>query len=454
MIFDLTSLILSPYFLIFVTLCIGMVLGDWKKMGSFQLGVGGPLFIGLGVGWAVYSYAQSVPESDPGYSAAASLISNNVIPGTMQNLMLVLFIAAIGLLASKDLRFVMKKNGLKFIILGIIVTAFGAGASYLSTFVANINAYEASGVYTGALTSSPGLGAALESSAKHASDLADKYETLSSDEQAELLLRIDPTGALTPENTPSLTDKQKETLSVAASANVGTAYAVAYPFGMLSVILGVMIIPKIFSINVKKELEEHQSQMRQMREMSGAKEAPTVPFSILSYSFVCFTGLILGAVEIKMGSMGTFSLGTSGGVLIMAVICGYFGKIGPMNFRMDGAQTGVLRDITLGSYLGMIGLSYGYRVVQAVAGSGIAFAAASLIIGVLSVIVGFIVGHYLFKINWILLSGAICGGMTSTPGLGVACNTVGSDDPGAGYAAAYPSALLGMVLFSIIMYSL
>lgn len=64
---------------------------------------------------------------------------------------------------------------------------------------------------------------------------------------------------------------------------------------------------------------------------------------------------------------------------------------------------------------------------------------------------GFFVGKYAFRINWVMLSGAICGGMTSTPGLGAAIDAVGSDEPAAGYGAVYPFALLGMVLFSIIL---
>ena len=68
--------------------------------------------------------------------------------------------------------------------------------------------------------------------------------------------------------------------------------------------------------------------------------------------------------------------------------------------------------------------------------------------------VGYIIGRYVFKINWIMLSGAICGGMTSTPGLGAAVEAVGSDDPAAGYGATYPFALLGMVIFTIILHSL
>ncbi|MCK5762889.1 MAG: hypothetical protein KAH05_02100, partial [Clostridiales bacterium] len=55
---------------------------------------------------------------------------------------------------------------------------------------------------------------------------------------------------------------------------------------------------------------------------------------------------------------------------------------------------------------------------------------------------------------WIMLAGAICSGMTSTPGLGATVEAVGSDDPAAGYGATYPFALLGMVIFTIILHNL
>ncbi|MGO0807212.1 hypothetical protein ACTPEF_25175, partial [Clostridioides difficile] len=43
----------------------------------------------------------------------------------------------------------------------------------------------------------------------------------------------------------------------------------------------------------------------------------------------------------------------------------------------------------------------------------------AIAVGVTAMMIGFLVGKYVFKLNWILLSGAVCGGMTSTPGLGL-----------------------------------
>ena len=105
-------------------------------------------------------------------------------------------------------------------------------------------------------------------------------------------------------------------------------------------------------------------------------------------------------------------------------------------------------------FLAIVGLRYGFLVFDSITGSGAYLAVVSLVVSAVSLLVGFIVGRYVFKINWIMLSGAICGGMTSTPGLGAAVDAVGSDDPAAGYGATYPFALLAMVIFTIILHKL
>ena len=69
----------------------------------------------------------------------------------------------------------------------------------------------------------------------------------------------------------------------------------------------------------------------------------------------------------------------------------------------------------------------------------------------LSISLGYLFGRYVLKLNWILLAGALCGAMTSTPGLGAAVEATGCDDVATGYGAVYPVALLSMVIFTILL---
>ena len=223
---------------------------------------------------------------------------------------------------------------------------------------------------------------------------------------------------------------------------------------MLIVILAVNFLNVIFKFDVEEEKRKYALEMEQARRVKLSKEVPTTSFSIMSFAIVCFVGYLVGSLKIYMGPLGYVSLEATGGVLIAALVLGYIGKIGPLSFRMDSMVLGVVRELGLAFFLAIVGLNYGYGAVVALTGSGITLAAVSLVVGFIAVIVGFLVGRYAFKLNWIMLSGAICGGMTSTPGLGAATEAVGSDDPGAGYGATYPFALFGMVIFTIILHKL
>lgn len=170
-----------------------------------------------------------------------------------------------------------------------------------------------------------------------------------------------------------------------------------------------------------------------------------------AYALVCLIGYLIGSIQIPLIRLGKLSLGSTGGVLIAALILGHIGKIGPFCFRMNHQVLSVIRTITLAYFFASIGIRFGYRVIHSLTGPGFTIVIASIFIGSIPMLIGFLTGRYLFRINWVMLSGAICGGMTSTPGLGAAIDAVGSEEPAAGYGAVYPFALIGMVLFSIIL---
>lgn len=460
--FDFVSVMLNPFVLMFLTVITGLLFGK-IKFGKFSFGSSGALFTGLAIGWAAYTFADKIynaeNEAAAGFKAAAQILEGNggkVINSYFFTTALIIFVAAIGLLAAKDLGIVIKKYGGKFIALAVLITFVGAGATYACTAFCgdNTNSYAVTGVYTGAMTSSPGLASALETAGVHASEVVEEYDSYTGKEKQnviDVLALNDKYEGIKAEDTKTLTDEMKKDYINQATAQVGIGSAVGYPFGVIVVILAVNFLNLIFKFDVEEERKKYIEDMALARTTSGIKEIPETSFNIISFAVVCFVGYIIGSVKIYMGPLGYASLEATGGVLISALVLGYIGKIGPLSFRMDAKVLAVIREFALSFFLSVVGLNYGYGAVDAVLGSGLVLALVSLIVGFVAVMVGFLVGRYVFKLNWIILSGAICGGMTSTPGLGAATEAVGSDDPGAGYGATYPFALLGMVIFSIIL---
>lgn len=459
--FPIAEFIFSPFVLIFVTIFLGMMFGN-IKIKNFSFGGAGPLFVGLAIGWAVLTYAHNITEGSKDYAAAQKFIGIGVIDNLLFNTFLVLFVTAIGLLASNSILKVVKKYGVKFIILGFLITFMGAATSMVATMlVPQISPYKVSGTYTGAMTSSPGLAADLEATEKEATNAATNYESQSNKKKEIMLMVLNDYYAteksdvpeLTMENTTALSETQKSDFVKAAMADAGIGHSIAFPFGSLVVIIAMTFLHRIFRIDIKKEREEFA---RIMTDQKGdVSETPKsnhgVVFDVAGFALAAFAGLLLGNINISMGPLGHFSLGTTGGALIGGLALGSIGKLGGINFRMDDKVLQVLRTLCLEIFLAIVGLRFGYGVVQAITGTGLLFAVISLITGTVALMSGFLVGRYVMKMNYVLLSGAICGGMTNTTGMGTLLDVLESDEAATGYGATFPFAVIGMVIFSILM---
>ena len=176
------------------------------------------------------------------------------------------------------------------------------------------------------------------------------------------------------------------------------------------------------------------------------------PLNFMILSFVAIIGIAVGSITIPLGGFGSFSLGAAGGVLLAALILSYVGQIGPVNFRMEDKSLGIMYQMGLTFFMAVVGLRYGYDVVMSLMGSGLSLAIAAIFVEAAAVLVSFLIGHYIFKLNWIILSGAIAGGCTSAPGLGAAISSTGSEEPTAGYGAAQPFAILANVLLATLFF--
>ncbi len=377
------SLMGNKFLVLFVVTALGLALGR-VKFGPIKLETSGALFVGILFGAM-------------GFKVERALFTFS----------LVIFISAVGLLAAKDIGKVVRLYGFKFALLGIIITSVGALVTYLLTLIygPKLDPYLVSGTFTGALTSSPGLAAALE--ATH--------------------------------NNPNIT----------------IGHAVAYPFGVLLVIFFVRLAPFIFKIDINREIERYRAEMREETSAAENLANPTRErFGMLSYCIILVLGILIGAIPIRMPGVGTaIKLEMTGGVLISALLLGYLGDLGSLSMRMPKEVLGAFRELGLAFFLAIVGIESGAGVVNVLKEAGILLILIGTASGVLAELVGFLIGRYVWKINWILLAGAMCGGMTSTPGLGAAIDATGTDEVASGYGATYPVALLFMVIWTILLHS-
>ena len=448
----LITVFTNQFFLMFLTIAFGLMIGK-IKIGNFSLGVSGGIFSGIIIGYFVTRWAQGVQEGEAAYQTAAGILKNGVVANIFFIFFLLLFLLSIGLKVGGSIGTIFKKYGFKFVAIGVSIPLISMLMAVILQFVVlgnnDVTEHETAGMFAGAMTSTPGYGTALDAS--NAIDYKTMYTEGENKQKEEMLKIIDPSGELTVENTTELSAEQANTYKEAMASKVSLGYTVAFPMGVLVIVVLISLLPRIFHIDLEKEKAEYEKEIKQIE---NKKENEKIqPLNFMTMAVAAVIGIMIGNINIPLGDLGTFSLGTAGGVLLAALILSYIGKIGPLNFRMDPKGLGYLYQMGLTFFMAVVGLRYGYDVVSSLTGSGLILALSAVVVEAVAVIVSFFIGHKIFKLNWIILSGAIAGGCTSAPGLGAAISSTGSEEPTTGYGAAQPFAILANVLLATLYFA-
>ena len=321
------------------------------------------------------------------------------MPALIRNVGLALFVTSVGFIAGPKFFRNFKQNAKSYILLGFVIILTGALTCALFIAISGIGPELMVGLMTGALTSTPGLAAAQGA----AGDLA-------------------------------------------SQAAIG--YAIAYPFGVVGVVLFVQLMPKILKADMKKEVETLEAAAGVNLHAYTGKTFKLDAEGFFSFSLVIVLGILLGNIEIPLGGGAVFSLGTTGGPLIMGLIFGHFGHIGPIDLTLKKSALETFRELGLMLFLIGAGTDGGAGFVDTLRQEGAILFVYGAAMTIVPMIVGYFVAAKALKLSLLNNLGSITGGMTSTPALGTLIAVAGTDDVAAAYAATYPIALVSVVLAS------
>jgi putative transport protein len=155
---------------------------------------------------------------------------------------------------------------------------------------------------------------------------------------------------------------------------------------------------------------------------------------------------LVGKLKISFTDEFTFSLGLTGGVLMVALVLSRIGKTGPILWTMSGSANQLLRQLGLLMFLAVVGTSAGAHLVKTFQESGLALFAIGLAITLLPMILTTLIGHFVLKMNILNLLGALTGSMTSTPGLAAVDGMSDSSAQSIAYATVYPIAMVFLIV--------
>ena len=323
------------------------------------------------------------------------------IPDLVRELGLICFVTSVGFIAGPKFFRNFKSNAASYILLGIMVIAAGALVCVAVIKVFGIPTDISGGMMTGALTSTPGLAAALEATGSDA-------------------------------------------------ASVG--YGIAYPFGVVGVVLFVQLVPKILKVDMAEErakfeaaagVEVEEYHKTKKEELFYADSMGFFPFSL-----AIALGIILAKIEIPLPGGAVFALGTSGGPLIAGLILGHFGHFGRLSVQVEKHVLECLREFGLALFLLGAGSQAGAGFVEILKEHGVMLFLYGALMTLIPMFIGYFFAVKVLHLNLFNTLGSICGGMTSTPALGTLIRVAETDDVASAYAATYPIALVSVVLAS------
>ena len=392
-------------FSIFAIIAIGFALGRITIKGV-SLGDAGVFLVALVFGCLFYkALAAQLTVGSVNYTSNALKI--------VENLGLILFVTSVGFTAGPKFFGDFKKNFKSYVALAVVVILAGGLAAVGCILfgrgvmgVENPDEFTAMvvGILAGALTSTPAFSAS------------------------------------------------KEAVGAELESAVSTGYGIAYIFGVIGVVLFVQLIPKFLHADMDAEREKllAASAPKANKEKKAIGKLFEIDgHGIAAFALAAIVGTFVGMIKVPLTSAGLsgtcFSLTTTGGCLLTALVFGHFNHAGPVSIMPKDGTLKIFKELGLILFLAGAGVSGGEKFVALFKPEYFIY---GIVITIAPMVVGFVFAKYVLKLSLLNNLGSLTGAMTSTPALGTLIGVSKTDDVAAAYAATYPIALIAVVLVS------
>lgn len=360
-----------------VSIFAGLLLGKFKIKG-ISLGITWVLFVGI-------------------ILSALGISCNHDMLHIIKEFGLILFVTAVGLQVGPGFFKSFKKGGLAMNLMALVNVALGVVITIVIAKLAGEELTDMAGVYTGAITNTPGLSAA---------------------QQTVRDLGMD-----------------------AAADRLANGYAVAYPLAVVGMILTCIVLRPLCRIDLQKEptVAEDLEQNRQKQDtpVSQRHKVNLIPIFV-----IIALGIILGSIPIPVGMSAPVKLGLAGGPLVAALVGSWLGvKKGWFTTEFTESHgVWMLREVGIALFLAGVGLGAGSSFISTIQAGGYMWILYGFIITVVPPLLVALFGRLVLKINYYTLMGFIGGAHTDPPTLAFANNIApeGCKLPNTGYATVYP----------------
>lgn len=359
-----------------VSIFVGLLLGR-IKIAKVSLGITWVLFVGILI-------------------SAFGVTLNVEMLHIIKEFGLILFVVAVGLQVGPGFFRSFKKGGLAMNLMALVNVVLGVVITVLIAKLAHQDLADMAGVYTGAITNTPGL-----SAAQH-----------------------------------TVIDLGME----GASHRLAAGYAVAYPLAVVGMIMTCILLRPLCRIDLKNE-PSTDTNLEPKAEKQAMPTSQRHKVNLIPIFVIIAVGIVVGSIPIPVGMDAPIKLGLAGGPLVVAIVGSWLGvKKGWFTTEYtDSHGVWMLREVGIALFLAGVGLGAGGKFVDTVQ-EHYMWVIYGVIITVVPPVLVATFGRLVLKMNYYTLMGFIGGSHTDPPTLAFA-NTVAPEGcklPNMGYATVYP----------------
>lgn len=462
-----------------LVIALGKMLGK-SKVGGISLGVTWVLFVGI-----LFSHFGMTLDSN--------------LLHFMKEFGLILFVYSIGLQVGPGFFSIFRSGGLKLNFLAIFICLCGAAAAIAIHFLTDTPMTTITGIMSGAVTNTPGLGAAqtayADSFGSNAPDIALGYA---------VTYPLGVIGAIASfllikqcfyrkgnviatmekksediDNRAEEKEAQKAIISKqgeAADTRFISRRFIISKRSLNGVTLGRLNFEEVLGASVTrirragldfKSSPDFKLQYGDLVTVVGSKESVAGVEKVLGNFlkrldepnlipiFIGIAlGVLLGSIPVTFpGIPQPVKLGLAGGPLIVSILLSHFGpRMNVITYTTASANL-MLREMGICIFLAYVGLEAGNGFVDTVVNNGgLIWIAYGAIITVIPLMAAGIIGRYVMKLDYLTLIGVLSGASTNPPALAFASEQDKITDTAAvSYAAVYPLTMFLRVLIAQLM---
>lgn len=182
----------------------------------------------------------------------------------------------------------------------------------------------------------------------------------------------------------------------------------------------------------------------------GYADRPTNATDMVFVGAGIVLGGIAGSFAIRIGGV-PLSLSTSGGALIAGLVFGWLRSVHHTFGRVPAPALWIFNSLGLTTFIAVVGISSGPGFVEGLKEAGMSLFVAGVVVTILPMVIGLLVGKYIFKMHPGVLLGACAGARTTTAALGMIQDVAKSRVPALGYTVTYAVGCILLTTWGLVM---